>query len=79
MTLKIGDKVQYSAKFLRSISCYAGALPFAQGEIIDLIGKIEEEYRIATVRWINAFDLDIDLIARVNVANLIRIGEIEHD
>jgi hypothetical protein len=74
MPLQIGDKVQYSAKFLRSISCYTGELPFAQGEITELTGKVGEEYRIATIRWINAFAPD-----KVNVANLVKIGEIEHD
>lgn len=44
--IKPGSVVAYSAKFLRSICCYTGDLPFAVGEVLGV-----NEYGIAHVRW----------------------------
>ena len=35
--INIGDRVQYSTKFLRAVGCYTGDLPFGRGIVTELI------------------------------------------
>ncbi len=65
--LKVGDKVGYSAAFLRSTATYTGSLPQARGTIT----KLEPlgECTLATVSW----DIE-DIPERVLVANLAKVG-----
>lgn len=66
--LQVGARVAYSRAFLKSIACYTGSLPMARGIIvaIDSLG----DTRLATVSWNN------DAPARVNVANLCKVGSV---
>jgi hypothetical protein len=70
MTLKIGDRVGYSAAFLRSTSQFTGPKPFARGTIIG-IEEIAPGAEFAGVIW------DGSLEPRsVNVKALARMGTI---
>ena len=68
--MRIGDKVKYRAKFLRSIGAYTGQLPFARGMVIG-INSIEPRFKrlsntvIVSVNWNNP-----DIPERVNLKNL---------
>jgi len=64
--LKVGDKVRYSNSFLRSISAYAGSLPFAKGRITSITDF--GSTKIAMIRW-----NDPEVPAKVNVANLEKV------
>lgn len=66
MKISIGDKVQYSTKFLRSIGQYTGKLPFAKGIVIDLrdFGQVQ----LATIDW-----NDPDIPQKVIVPNLTKV------
>ena len=65
--LQIGDKVAYSASFLRSIGCFTGDMPHTRGIITDIqpIG----ERQLVTVNW----DCE-DIPPKVISANLARVG-----
>lgn len=63
-----GDVVCYSAKFLRSISCYTGDMPQARGKVTGLVPL--GEVTLAEIEWNSP-----DLPTRVNVKNLSRITE----
>ena len=69
MKLKIGDKVAYSAKFLRSVGAFCGPMGFARGKIIG-IKALSSECQIATIEW----DKDADMPQKVNVANIAKVG-----
>jgi hypothetical protein len=62
----IGDRVRYSATFLRSIGCYSGTLPFARGTIT-AVKNYSKSFAIATIDWQNP-----DVPEKVNVGNLER-------
>ncbi len=68
--IQIGDTVAYSEAFLRSISCHIGNLPRARGNVTGLV-QVGPYVTLAEIDW----DLP-DLPARVNVANLSRVGAI---
>jgi len=68
--LCVGDKVRYSAQFLRSTGMYAGPVPHARGTITKL-ETFSPGAIFATVEW----DTLGTLV--VNVGNLIRQGERE--
>jgi len=65
--LNVGDKVSYSATFLRSIGVYTGPMPFARGTIekIDDFGNVA----LAMVNWD-----DEEIPPRVNIKNLVKVG-----
>lgn len=72
--LKVGDKVRYSAMFLRSTGQYTGEVPFAKGTIVgfdDLGGGA----RIASIAWENCHTCS----ARVQAFNLWKVGRPEPD
>lgn len=70
-TIAVGDRVQYKAAFLRSISAFTGPLPFAKGTVTE-INKLGSSLTIATIDW-----GDDEIPPRVNVANLKRIKDWE--
>jgi len=66
--LQPGDRVAYSAQFLRSIGCQTGELPAARGTVreVSQLGSIT----LASIDW----DRPEDLPQRVAVANLAKVG-----
>jgi len=66
--LQPGDRVAYSAQFLRSIGCQTGELPAARGtvEAIENLGSTQ----LARIAW----DTPGNLPQRVAAANLARVG-----
>ncbi len=63
-----GDRVKYSALFLRAICAYTGPLPFARGKVTRV------KNGIASVTW----DMPKDVPAKVHVANLVEETDPEH-
>ena len=65
--IQVGDRVAYSAAWLRSIGCCTGELPQARGTVTSLqaIGK----QHLATVQWDQP-----DLPAKVLACNLALVG-----
>ena len=65
--IKIGDRVAYSAQWLRSIGCCTGDLPAARGVVtaIQQLGSLQ----LATVDW----GTD-EIPARAAVCNLALVG-----
>lgn len=64
--LAIGDRVRYRSAFLRSISCFTGALPFARGTVQSL-KVLSPDLIVATIAWDGEPE---DVPPRVNVRNL---------
>jgi hypothetical protein len=65
--IKVGDRVAYSAAFLRSTGQYAGDVPHAKGEVRALVSL--GETTLAEIEWDKP-----GLPGRVNVANLCHVG-----
>jgi hypothetical protein len=63
-----GDTVAYSAKFLRSIGCQTGPMPFARGQV-------EAVRHYAGVTLANVTWNDSDMPCGVNVSNLVRTAD----
>lgn len=72
-TVRIGDRVRYSRNFLRSTGMLTGAIPFARGTVREVWNFSPGGTCVATIEW----DGGGDIPARVNVANLSIIGELE--
>ena len=72
--LQVGDRVRYSAMFLRSTGQYLGEVPQAKGVITGIDG-LGSDTRIADVRWENCRVC----AARVNAFNLWKVGKPEPD
>lgn len=70
--IKTGDRVAYSARFLRSIGAYTGDLPFARGTVTEI--KKLGETTIAVIDWGNE-----EMASKVNVVNLCRVQDIAKD
>ena len=70
--ISVGDRVKYSAKFLRSIGAYTGELPFAKGTVREIShwGTLT----VARVEWGNP-----EIPEGVNVGNLTLCGRPEAD
>ena len=68
MKLKIGDKVAYSAQWLKSTGQYTGDICFARGVILSFT-ELSKECILAEVDWSSE-----DFPKRVNVKNLARVG-----
>ena len=66
--IQTGDRVAYSAKFLRSIGCQTGPIPFARGRVI--VMRHYAGATLATVAW-----NDPTMPDGVNVANLIAVDD----
>jgi len=62
-----GDKVAYSVVFLESIGMAHSDMAHARG-VVTQVTQLGPETRLATIAW------DRDMPARVNVANLARVG-----
>ncbi len=74
-SIKVGDRVCYSRRFLQSISCFTGDLPQGRGTVTEL--KQYGETTLAVIDWGG-----MDLPSKVNVANLSRCTEkgiMDHD
>lgn len=67
MKIQIGDKVAYSAKFLRSTGQTTGPAPFARGTVTAI--KSYGSMDLAVIDWHGA-----DMPERVNTGNLARVG-----
>jgi hypothetical protein len=67
--IRPGARVAYSAKFLRSIGCQTGPMPFARGRVI--VMRHYAGATLATVAW-----NDPAMPDSVNVANLIAVADI---
>ena len=65
--IEVGDKVAYSASFLRSIAAHAGEMPHARGFVQEL--QTIGETTLALIDWNND-----EIPPKVNVANLARVG-----
>jgi len=66
-TIKIGDKVGYSRRWLRSTGTYTGPIPMARGIVTELNGMI------AVVDWNNP-----EIPTKVHVSNLAQIGSVAY-
>jgi hypothetical protein len=69
-SIRVGDTVAYSVKFLRGIACYTGNLPRARGRVkyLTRVGSDGKGVFLAAIDW--GFP---DVPEKVNVANLERI------
>lgn len=67
MDLRIGNKVKYSAKWLRSTGTYTGPLPFARGHITEI--RAFSKSGLATVKWDNDYDNEVP--TKILCANLV--------
>ena len=68
--IKVGDKVAYSAAFLRSIACFTGELPHGRGTVTAL-HVVSPEVILAEINWGG----NPEIPTRVNVRNLSRVQE----
>jgi len=68
--IKVGDKVRYTVKFLRSTGEYTGAIPHARGIVkkLEPLGRGPDAILIATIDWGNP-----DVPDKVNIMNLEKI------
>lgn len=62
--IKVGTRVAFSRKFLRSISAFTGWQPFARGEVTKL--ESFPEFSLATIAW------DDGHVSNVLSTNLVR-------
>jgi hypothetical protein len=67
--LKIGDRVGYSAAFLRSTGMYAGEEPFMRGEVIGFEPG-SNDFTFAVVKW------DGHGTRLINAKNVARVGSL---
>lgn len=65
--IKVGDRVAYSAAFLRSTGQHTGDIPHAKGTVTEL--KQLGEVTLAVIEWGNP-----DIPEKVNVKNLCHVG-----
>jgi hypothetical protein len=79
VSLQVGDRVQFSAKFLRSTGQYTGPVPFLKGTIEEIqpLGAGKDPLMLATIKWEG--DPDEEEPKRVNVKNLKKVGQLEAD
>jgi hypothetical protein len=71
-SLNVGDRVAYSAKFLRSICDYSHDSASMRGTVTKLT-SYGHSCMIAGIKWDNDND---ELRAGANVANLVRVANI---
>lgn len=66
--IALGDRIAYSADFLRSIGCYAGDMPAGRGIVKSLkqIGSMT----LAHIEW----EGDAELPQTINVNNIAKVG-----
>lgn len=62
----VGDTVQYSADWLRSVGAYTGELPRVKGKVTSITDY--GSTKVATIDWGNP-----EIPERVNVANLTKV------
>jgi hypothetical protein len=63
--INAGDRVMYSARFLRTAGIYTGEIPFMRGTVKELktIGK----HQFATVQWDGSDDEDLRTLRTENL------------
>lgn len=66
--MRVGDRVKYSARFLRSIACYAGDMAHGTGTVLELIPL--GHTTLARVEW------DRELPDKVNMKNLVLVDKL---
>ena len=66
--IEIGDRVAYSARFLRDTVQHTGNVPFARGVVVSIL-----DGWLAVIFWQEA----LRGTGRVNVGNLARVGSPE--
>ena len=68
--IKVGDKVRYTGKFLRSIGAYTGPLGQGKGIVkkLEPLGRGSDLTYIATIDWNNP-----EIPEKVNIKNLEKI------
>ncbi len=73
--LQAGDRVAYSANFLRSTCQHTGAVPRMRGTILALL-ELSKGFTLAEIKWDGVPDRSEDEGGpyRVNVGNLARVG-----
>jgi hypothetical protein len=69
---KVGDKVGYSRRFLKSTGMMTGPIPRAKGTIVDINPKFGSS-GLATIDWDNE-----DVPKRVMCANLAIVGSVDY-
>ena len=67
--LSIGDRVAYSAEWLRSTGQITGDIGHAKG-VITKLANLSKETVLAHIKWEN----NAEFPGRVNVKNLARVG-----
>jgi hypothetical protein len=70
---KVGDKVKYAVKFLRSIGEYTGDMPRAKGIVTGLTGFGQDGKFLISIDWGNP-----DLPGKVLDSNLALVSDPEH-
>ena len=68
--VQVGDRVGYSAAFLRSTGQMAGDAGHARGHVTELKELSKGSTVLARIQW----EGNHDLPGRVNVANLAKVG-----
>jgi hypothetical protein len=68
LSVKVGDTVAYSRKFLQSICQLTGPMPFARGQVIAMVPL--GQTMLAKIDWENE-----SLPDKVNIANLSLVRE----
>jgi len=66
--IRLGDRVAYSARFLRSIGCQTGPMPAARGRVTAV--RSHAGVTLAAVAW-----NDPTMPESVNVANLVSVTD----
>lgn len=69
---KVGDKVKYAVKFLRSIGEYTGGMPLARGIVTGLTGFGQDGKFLVSIDWGNP-----ELPGKVLDSNLALVGDPE--
>jgi hypothetical protein len=67
--IHVGDRVAYSANWLRSVGLVTGPYPFLRGRVA-AIDEITKGFSLAVVEW----EGEADAPARINIANLAKVG-----
>lgn len=67
--LRLGDRIKYASRWLRSVGAYTGPLPFARGRVVAL-KECGRQFVLATVEWDKGTDPDVPTL--INAKNLSR-------
>lgn len=73
-TFQVGDKVAYSAAWLRSVGLYAGDMPHARGTVVAVKTLSAGVPQLVEIEWGNP-----DIPRKVIAANLTLVSRIAQD